>query len=138
MNSEKVSNYIVNWLKSYAEKANVNGFVVGVSGGIDSAVTSTLCALTGLKTICVEMPIHQSENQVTRAQEHIKQLKERFSNVCDERVDLTDSFDVFKSLFKSDPGGNRGFNFGEYKSKVTYDNIVLYRRNEFMFSSWYR
>lgn len=53
---EKTTEQIVNWLKSYATNAKVNGFVVGISGGVDSAVTSTLCALTGLKVLCVEMP----------------------------------------------------------------------------------
>ncbi|WP_139959651.1 NAD(+) synthase [Flavicella sediminum] len=99
MNSEKVALYIVNWLKEYATKANVKGFVVGVSGGIDSAVTSTLCAKTGLPTICVEMPIHQAVSQVTRAQDHIAQLKENYSNVSDVRVDLTESFETFQTAF---------------------------------------
>lgn len=97
MNTEKVSEYIINWLKEYATKANVNGFVVGVSGGIDSALTSTLCAKTGLKTLCVEMPIHQAASQVSRAEEHIKQLKNRFENVSEVRVDLTSTFEDFKS-----------------------------------------
>ena len=73
MNVEKVSEYIINWLKEYATNAGVKGFVVGVSGGIDSALTSTLCAKTGLKVLCVEMPIHQAPSQVSRAEEHIKQ-----------------------------------------------------------------
>ncbi|MCH9661653.1 MAG: NAD(+) synthase, partial [Bacteroidetes bacterium] len=77
MQTEKVTEYIVNWLKEYAINAKMNGFVVGVSGGIDSGVTSTLCAMTGFPTLCVEMPIHQAASQVTRAQEHIAQLKER-------------------------------------------------------------
>lgn len=97
MNAEKVTNYIVNWLKNYAVNARVNGFVVGLSGGIDSAVTSTLCAKTGLKVLCIEMPIHQAESHVSRAQEHIKQLKERFDNVSDIRVDLTPVFEEFKT-----------------------------------------
>lgn len=97
MKTEKVVEYIVDWLKEYATKANIKGFVVGVSGGIDSGLTSTLCAMTGLKTICVEMPIHQAPSQVTRAQEHIAQLKERFPNVSDERVDLTPVFETMKS-----------------------------------------
>jgi NAD+ synthase len=96
MNTEKVSNHIVKWLATYAEKANVQGFVVGISGGIDSAVTSTLCAKTGLKTLCVEMPIHQAESQVTRAQEHIKFLKENYTNVSSIKVDLTHTFETFK------------------------------------------
>lgn len=94
---EEVNNYIVNWLKEYAQKAKVNGFVVGISGGIDSAVTSTLCAQTGLKTLCVEMPIHQDIKQVNRGKEHIEQLKSRFSNVSHVINDLTDVFETFKT-----------------------------------------
>jgi NAD+ synthase len=97
MQTEKVVNHIVNWLKDYATNAGVNGFVVGVSGGIDSAVTSTLCAKTGLNLLCVEMPIHQAESHVTRAQEHISQLKNHFENVDDTRTDLTPVFEEFKT-----------------------------------------
>jgi len=97
MQTEKVVNHIVNWLKDYATNAGVNGFVVGVSGGIDSAVTSTLCAKTGLNVLCVEMPIHQAESHVTRAQEHISQLKNHFENVDDTRTDLTPVFEEFKT-----------------------------------------
>ncbi|WP_299012684.1 NAD(+) synthase [uncultured Polaribacter sp.] len=95
MNTEKVAKYIIDWLKTYAENAKVKGFVIGVSGGIDSALTSTLCAETGFPTLCVEMPIHQAESQVTRAEEHIKQLKSKYPNVSDTRVDLTTMFDDF-------------------------------------------
>ncbi|KAA5826303.1 NAD(+) synthase [Algibacter amylolyticus] len=97
MQTEKVENHIVNWLKDYATKAGVNGFVVGVSGGIDSAVTSTLCARTGLRVLCVEMPIHQAESHVSRANEHIAQLKTRFTNVDATRADLTPVFEEFKT-----------------------------------------
>lgn len=97
MQTEKVTQHIVNWLKDYATTAKMDGFVIGVSGGIDSAVTSTLCAMTGLRTLCVEMPIHQAVSQVTRAQDHISQLKKRFANVSDVRVDLTPVFESFKT-----------------------------------------
>jgi NAD+ synthase len=97
MQTEKVVDHIVNWLKDYAVNAKVNGFVIGISGGIDSAVTSTLCAKTGLDLLCIEMPIHQAESHVTRAQEHIEQLKKRFPNVKDIRVDLTPVFEEFKT-----------------------------------------
>lgn len=97
MHTEKVVDYIVNWLKEYATKAGVNGFVIGVSGGIDSAVTSTLCAKTGLNLLCIEMPIHQAASHVTRAQEHIKQLSARFDNVSDTRTNLTPVFEAFKN-----------------------------------------
>lgn len=96
MNTKEVVDYIVNWLKNYAENANLEGFVIGISGGIDSAVTSTLCAKTGLSTLCIEMPIHQSKNQVSRAKEHIEQLKIRFPNVKHKCVDLTPVFEEFK------------------------------------------
>ncbi|MFD2915563.1 NAD(+) synthase [Psychroserpens luteus] len=97
MQTEKVVDHIVNWLKDYATKAGVNGFVIGISGGVDSAVTSTLCAKTGLDLLCIEMPIHQAASHVSRAQEHITQLKQRFSNVKDTRVDLTPVFEEFKT-----------------------------------------
>jgi len=101
MNTEKVAEYIINWLKEYATNAKVNGFVVGVSGGIDSAVTSILCAKTGYPTLCVEMPIHQAKNQVSRVEEHIAQLKKRFANVSEARVDLTSTFEDFKNVLPS-------------------------------------
>lgn len=97
MQTEKVIDHIVKWLQDYATNARVKGFVVGISGGIDSAVTSTLCAKTGLDVLCLEMPIHQPASHVSRGQEHIKQLKERFSNVRDTIVDLTPVFEEFKT-----------------------------------------
>lgn len=103
MQTEKVIDHIVNWLKEYAINANMEGFVVGISGGIDSAVTSSLCAKTGLRTLCVEMPIHQAESQVTRAQEHITQLKKRYPNVSDIKVDLTPVFEELKSVVPKIP-----------------------------------
>ncbi|SDE41660.1 NAD(+) synthase [Cellulophaga baltica] len=93
MQTEKVINHIVDWLKDYATKANMKGFVIGISGGIDSAITSTLCARTGLDLLCLEMPIHQAENQVGRAERHIAWLQENFSNVKRQEVNLTPVFD---------------------------------------------
>ena len=93
---EKTNTYIVNWLKKYAENAKVNGFVVGISGGVDSAVTSTLCAQTGLPTLCVEMPIHQAPSHVSRGREHIEQLTGRYPNVTNIEADLTSDFEDFK------------------------------------------
>lgn len=98
MQKEKITEKIVNWLKDYAEKAQVNGYVIGVSGGVDSGVVSTLCAMTGLKTLLIEMPIHQKEDQVSRALDHIENLKSRFPNVEAISVNLTSTFD---ELYKS-------------------------------------
>jgi NAD+ synthase len=93
MKTEKVATHIISWLKEYAESAQIKGFVLGVSGGIDSAVTSALCAKTGLPTLCLEMPIHQSEKQVSRAENHIKWLQDNFKNVSKTTVNLTPVFD---------------------------------------------
>ena len=94
MKTAAVTDHIVNWLKDYATKAGMKGFVVGVSGGIDSAVTSTLCARTGLEVLCLEMPIHQAENQVSRALNHIEWLQKNHSKVRMTQVNLTPVFDA--------------------------------------------
>ncbi len=94
---EKINTYIINWLSSYAEQAKCNGFVVGVSGGIDSALTSTLCAHTKLPILCLEMEIHQAANQVSRAKNHIDWLEKNFNNVSHHSVSLTSTFLEFKN-----------------------------------------
>jgi NAD+ synthase len=92
---EKVVHHIVTWLKDYLENSKMNGFVVGVSGGIDSAVTSTLCSLTGAPVLCLEMEIHQDSHQVSRANEHIQWLKKKFENVSHHNISLSGVFDNF-------------------------------------------
>lgn len=97
MDYPKVIDYISDWLKSYAEKANCKGFIIGISGGIDSAVTSTLCAKTGLQLMCLEMGIHQNPDEVNRGMEHIGWLEENFENVSHLRINLTDTFETMRS-----------------------------------------
>lgn len=92
---ENIASQIVHWIKTYAENARVKGLVIGISGGVDSAVVSTLCARTGLPTLCLEMPIHQAESHVSRAEEHIAFLKAHYPNVSNLRTDLTPVFDQF-------------------------------------------
>ena len=99
MQTEKITEKIVSWLKNYAEKANVKGYVIGVSGGVDSAVVSTLCAMTGLKTLMIELPIRQKQEEVTRAWEHMNDLKKRFSNVEATTVNLTPAFEELYKTF---------------------------------------
>lgn len=106
MQTKEVINYIVDWLNDYLTKSKMNGYVIGISGGIDSAVASTLAAKTGKPLLVIEIPIHQSDAEVTRAQEHITWLKENFSNVKDARIDLTNTFDSFVDAVdvdKNDP-----------------------------------
>lgn len=99
MQTEKVIDHIVGWLKNYATNANQKGFVIGVSGGIDSAVTSTLCAKTGLDLLCLEMPIHQAINQMDRASNHIDWLQKNYPNVSRQPVNLTSVFDSLVAAF---------------------------------------
>lgn len=94
--TEAVTQYIVEWLKQYAQESGIKGFAIGISGGIDSAVTSTLCALTGLPLLCVEMPIHQAASQVSRAKEHLDFLQQNFDQVHTATSDLTATFELFK------------------------------------------
>ena len=80
----------------------MSGFIIGISGGIDSAVTSTLCALTGKKVILLSMPIKQTKSEFERANNHIKDLKKRFYNVESIEIDLTKSFlEIEKTLPKN-------------------------------------
>jgi len=94
---EKVISHIVDWLNDYLKKSKMNGFVLGVSGGIDSAVTSTLCSLTNAPVLCLEMGIHQELHQVSRAKNHIDWLEKNFDNVSHNSISLTGVFDEFVS-----------------------------------------
>jgi NAD+ synthase len=102
MNAEKTAAHIINWLKNYVEKSGLKGFTVGVSGGIDSAVTSTLCARTGYPVIAVNMPIHQAPDQVSRSSKHIAWLAETYDNVTGHDVDLTPVFEQVKTTLPDD------------------------------------
>ena len=90
----RVEQALVSQLRDYCNNARQRGYIIGISGGVDSAVTSTLCAKTGLPLYVVEMPIHQGEDEVNRAQEHIAWLKANYPNVVEWREDLTQVFDL--------------------------------------------
>ena len=92
MNSENIKNYIVSWLKDRVAESGTSGYVVGVSGGIDSALTSTLAALTDKPVFLLNMPINQSPDQFDRSNEHIKWLVQNYDNVKSLVIDLTDPF----------------------------------------------
>ena len=98
MQTEKIIHHIVEWLDNYLINSKQNGFVIGISGGIDSAVTSTLCAMTSYPTLCLEMPIHQAPNQVSRALDHIDWLKEKYPKVSSKTVNLSPVYDEFVKI----------------------------------------
>lgn len=93
---EKVSQNLVFQLKQYLKQSRQNWFVIWVSWWIDSALVSTLCALTWEKTVLVELPIHQNLDEVSRAQEHITNLKSKHENIISKTIDLTQIFESFK------------------------------------------
>ena len=102
MDTTVVIKHIVDWLSDYSESSFTKGFVVGVSGGIDSAVTSALCALTGKNVIVVNMPILQPPSQYQRSNEHIEWLKSTFKNVTSFNTDLTKSFEQISTDLTND------------------------------------
>jgi NAD+ synthase len=102
MQNKEVIHHIVHWLKHYAEQSKTNGFVIGISGGIDSAVTSTLCAKTGKPVICLNMPIHQHKSEYDRGHEHINWLKKNFPNVTSNEVELTKAFQGISKALPED------------------------------------
>ena len=93
---QNLSDRIVNWLYDYTKQNNIKSFVIGVSGGIDSAVSSTLAARTGLPVYALGMPIHQKQEQETLSDTHLKWLDDNFENVRILKYDLTGVFDTFK------------------------------------------
>ena len=107
MQPTAIIDHISDWLLGYIKSSKAQGFVIGISGGIDSAVTSTLAAKTGLRLLCVEMPIHQNKKQVARGVKHIAWLKEKFKNVNSVELDLTPVFDSFINQLPKDEQQNQ-------------------------------
>ena len=96
--SEKVK-YISNWIKSYVDQmpSKAQSLVIGISGGIDSSVSSTLSAMTGLKTIVLTMPIKQKANQHDLSLKHQEWLLKKFKNVEAHTISLDKLFETFSS-----------------------------------------
>ena len=118
MNAAEITKYIVDWLRDYALNAGVDGFVIGISGGIDSAVVSTLCAHTGLKVLCVQLPIHQSKSELSRAADQIDFLKNNFSNIEEVTTDLTTAFETFSDLFDTKDGPTKTLTLANTRARL--------------------
>ena len=99
MNSAKKVKYISEWIKNYVDQmpAKAQSLVIGISGGIDSSVSSTLSAMTGLKTIVLTMPIKQIENQHDLSLKHQEWLVKNFKNVEAHTISLDKLFETFSS-----------------------------------------
>ena len=118
MNTKEKIDYISNWIKDYSINNNVDSLVIGISGGIDSAVTSTLSAKTGLKTFVVSMPIldHQILNE--RGESHIKWLEKNFDNVKKVHVNLSEVFKSFQNAL-SNNNSEHGYANSQARLRMT-------------------
>ncbi|CAF2891566.1 unnamed protein product [Rotaria sp. Silwood2] len=100
MQTEKAIEYIIKWLKDYQESSHTKGFTLGVSGGINSAVVSTLSGRTGSPVFVIKMPIQQSTGEIQRSRTHINWLKANFFHATDAVDDLTEVFKTFEKPVK--------------------------------------
>ena len=117
---------INDWLIKYLKKSKCDGFVVGVSGGIDSALTSTLCARTGYPTLCIDMPILQNENEINRAENHIKWLKKNYNNVSHITIDLNNTFETFKSSVEKTENPNNNLSLANSRSRLRMTTLYYF------------
>ena len=121
---KKVSEHIINWINTYLENSKINGLVVGVSGGIDSALTSTLCAETGKKLICIEMPIKQEDVQISRAKKHIEWLKSKYSNVTSVLINLDNTYNTFVDSLPNSESDKHDLSLANTRSRLRM--VTLY------------
>lgn len=97
---------IAKWISDYSRDNNLSPLIIGISGGIDSALVSTLCAITGIETLVVSLPIHQKDDQLSRARNHAKWLSSKYDNVTFIEKDLSHLFNNFISIFSEDEISN--------------------------------
>jgi len=126
MKEKEVIQHIVNWISEYQQKSGAKGFVIGISGGIDSALSSTLSAKTKLPTLCIEMPIHQNKHQVERGENHIKWLKKNFENVTDTKIELTNVFDSFVENLPKSHNKNNDLSLVNVRARLRMTALYYY------------
>jgi NAD+ synthase len=126
MNNTKKINYISEWIKNYTNAMNkpAQSLVVGISGGIDSALTSTLSSMTGIKTIAISMPITTNQDSSNLGSIHGKWLIDKFANATYINIDLTDSYKVFHSKLS---GMEQLSDLGFANSKARLRMMTLYQ-----------
>lgn len=121
---KKVSEHIISWIENYINKSGASGLVVGVSGGVDSALSSTLCAETGLNVLCLEMPIYQDKGQVSRSRKHIEWLKNKYPNVSSKQVELNKTFESFVNSLPDNNSDKHELSLANTRSRLRM--VTLY------------
>ena len=125
MKTKEIIKHIKKWIVKYHNESSTNGFVIGISGGIDSALTSTLIAETGIPLLCIEMPINQNNNQVDRGKNHISWLKANYKNINSLECDLTEIFEKFKSL-KTEENKNKLLALANTRSRIRMTTLYYF------------
>lgn len=126
---DELEDRIVGWISEYClTHPKIKSLVVGISGGIDSSVVSTLCALTGLPTYVVGMPINQLENQESLSDAHGKWLESKFSNVKFIKTDMSSVYDSFLQTISNDIGENFATNkLAQANTRSRIRMVTLYQ-----------
>ena len=125
MKTKEIIKHIKKWIVKYHNESSTNGFVIGISGGVDSALTSTLIAETGIPLLCIEMPINQNNNQVERGKNHISWLKANYKNINSLECDLTEIFEKFKSL-KTKENKNKLLALANTRSRIRMTTLYYF------------
>ncbi len=126
---DELENRIVKWISDYCiTHPKIKSLVVGISGGIDSSVVSTLCALTGMPTYVVGMPINQLENQESLSDAHGKWLESKFSNVKFIKTDMSHVYDSFLQTISIDIGLSFSSNtLAQANTRSRFRMVTLYQ-----------
>ncbi|WP_185851048.1 NAD(+) synthase [Blattabacterium cuenoti] len=126
-NSKKVIEYIVQWLKTYIEKTESNGFVIGISGGIDSSLTSVLLAMTEYPVLALELPILDNRKNLL-SKKHIDFLTSSFLNVNSLKKDLSSFYTSFLQIIKQK--NNQSLALANLKSRIRMMTLYYYANEE--------
>ena len=118
MNALEKIDFISSWIGNYAKSHNFSSLVIGISGGIDSAVTSTLCAKTGINTFVVSMPILDHQVLNNRGSNHIKWLKDNFNNIENIHANLSGVFKSFQDTLNYN-NSEHGFANSQARLRMT-------------------
>ena len=126
MNNQDKIDYISNWITNYVSNMPnpAESLIVGVSGGVDSALTSTLSSLTGIKTIAVSMPITTTSINTTLSDVHGMWLKNKYNNANYITIDLTSTYNQFNSVLVN---SNQNSDLGFANSKSRLRMVTLYQ-----------
>lgn len=121
---KELANRISGWLKNYAVDAKRQALIIGVSGGVDSGLVSTLCAMTGMQTVLVTLPCESAPEGLVNANTQVEWLKANYPNVNHINIDLTPTFQAFANNL---PEGLKNDKLAFANAKSRFRMIALYQ-----------